>query len=470
MATITLINPASYIKVYSRSMIRAAVPHLPIRSLAVLAASLEKEGHEVKILDLSVSGNPDRDIARHLAKHSPEYIGITFTTPLFPEAARLSRQIKDISTRATIIAGGVHATSLPEETLLNSAIDIVISGEGDITLPELVSGREIKTVKGIYFKDKGRIISTPTRPRISNLDELPFPEWSLFDLGKYKSSKICSRQNPVGPLTTSRGCVYECSFCNKNIFGRRFCVKSPDRVMEEIEYMLGCGFKEIHVWDDQFTTDLGRAKEICRLIKKSRLHFPWNIWAGVRVDSVDMEFLKMAKDAGCYAISYGPESGNQEILRQMRKDITLDQSRKAFRMAKDAGLETVAFFMFGMPAETTRSMDETINFAIELNPEYAKVTLALPFPSTVLLEGLEKEGRIKSKDWGKYNFHNTAEVWEHPNLSWEVLNKYYKKFYRKFYLRISYILPRLKRSIKERKLLLDIYYAFRTFLPARPIR
>ncbi|MDD4894169.1 MAG: radical SAM protein [Candidatus Omnitrophica bacterium] len=451
-------------------MIRAAVPHLPIRSLAVLAASLKKEGHEVKILDLSISNNPDGELVRHLAEYSPEYAGITFTTPLFPEALKLSRRIKEISPCTRIVAGGVHATSLPEETLLNSEIDIVVSGEGDITFPELVSGRELKTIKGIYFREGGSIVSTPRRERIGSLDELPFPDWSLFDLKKYRSSRICSRQNPVGPLTTSRGCVYECSFCNKNIFGREFRVKSPARVIEEIKYMLSCGFKEIHIWDDQFTTDLERAKEICRLIKANKLHFPWNIWAGVRVDSVDMEFLRMAKDTGCYAISYGPESGDEKILGQMHKNITLAQSRNAFRMAKDAGLETVAFFMFGMPAETINSMEETINFAIELSPEYAKVTLALPFPSTALLEELDREGRIKSKDWGKYNFHDTEEVWEHPNLSWKVLNRYYRKFYRKFYLRLSYILPRLKRSIKERNIFFDIYYAFRTFFPGKSIR
>jgi hypothetical protein len=98
------------------------------------------------------------------------------------------------------------------------------------------------------------------------------------------------------------------------------------------------------------------------------------------------------------------------------------------------------------------------------------VTLALPFPSTALLEELDREGRIKSKDWGKYNFHDTEEVWEHPNLSWKVLNRYYRKFYRKFYLRLSYILPRLKRSIKERNIFFDIYYAFRTFFPGKSIR
>jgi len=463
MGKILLINPPSSLKAYSKSKIRAAIPTIPLLSLATLASPLIKDGHEVEILNLPLSTKPDVDLKRKLESFSPTDVGITFTTPLFPEAAEISRAIKNYDPAIRVIGGGAHASALPSESLRDSELDIVAVGEGDVTLPEIISSEDISSIEGIYYKNNGEIKSTSSRALIKDINNLLFPSWELYDLKKYHSPRLTSRKNPVGPIETSRGCVYGCTYCNKDIFGRRFRTKSAERVVSEIEYMLDVGFKEIHIWEDNFTIDLDRAKKICDLIVERGLDFPWNMFTGIRVDRIDREFFEKAYNAGCYSVSFGVESGNQKLLDNIKKGITLDQIRAAFKMAKDVGMETIGFFMIALPGETIETMEETIEFAIELDPDYTKVTMTLPFPSTPLFDQLEKEGRIKTRDWSKYNFHSTTEVYDHPTLDWETIQEYYDLFYRRFYFRKNYILRRIKRGMLNGNVVYDGYYFLNTW-------
>ena len=227
--------------------------------------------------------------------------------------------------------------------------------------------------------------------------------------------------------------------------------------------MMKEGFKEIHVYDDMFTTDLDRAKKICDLIVERGLDISWRLDCGVRVDSVDKEFFEKARKSGCYAVGFGFESGNQEVLDNIDKGLKIEVAYDAVRYAKEAGLETVGFFMFGLPKETVKSMDDTIQYAIDLDLDYAKVTLATPYPGTRFFTEMQVAKRIHSKDWSNYNFHSPSKVWNHPNLDWETLDKYYKKFYRKFYFRPKYLARRFVRDVKKGDLFHDLYYAAKTF-------
>ncbi len=458
-----LINPPSSLRAYSKSKIKAAIPQIPILNLATLAASLLKAGHEVRILDLAISYTPLKDLVRKVKSFQPDFAGVTCTTPLFHEAAKVSRVIKKINPNIVVLGGGSHPTALPEETINNSKMDIVIVGEGDYTIVDVVSGKKWEEIKGVCFEHNGKIVQTECRTPIENLDELPFPAWHLFNLKKYKTPRLTSKKNPVGGIETSRGCLYNCTYCNKKIHGKTFRFKSAERVVDEMEYMLKCGFREIHIWEDQFSTDLDRAKKICDLIVQRGLKFPWNIFTGIRVNCVDEEFLRKAKKAGCYSVSFGPESGNQELLNNIKKGITLDQCRKAFKLAKRVGLETVGFFMFALPGETEETMKKTLKFAIELDPDYAKVTMTLPFPTTPLFDDLEKQGLIKTKDWSMYNFHNTTEVYNHPNLSWSTIQRYYDLFYRKFYFRPKYIVRRIAKGLMNGNIFYDAFYFIKTW-------
>ncbi|MBW2981159.1 B12-binding domain-containing radical SAM protein [Candidatus Woesearchaeota archaeon] len=461
---VLLVNPPSSLRAYSKSKIKVAIPEIPILNLATLAGSLILAGHDVQILDLAISPSPLKDLVKKLESFNPNFVGVTCTTPLFHEAANTSREVKKINKEMVVIAGGSHPTALPEDTLLNSDIDIVVMGEGDYIICDIVKGKKLSEIKGICFRKNGKIIKNERCGYIEDLDKLPYPAWHLFDIKKYKTPRLTSKKNPVGAIETSRGCIYNCTYCNKKIHGTHFRFKSAKRVVDEMEYMLNAGFNEIHIWEDQFSTDLPRAKKICDLIVERGLKFPWNIFTGIRVNCIDEEFLRKAKRAGCYSISFGPESGNQHLLNNIRKGITLDQCRRAFKLARKVGIETVAFFMLALPGETEETMKKTIDFAIELDPDYAKGTMTLPFPSTPLFDELDKKGLIKSKDWSLYNFHNTTEVYTHPNLDWDTIQKYYDLFYRKFYFRPKYIARRIAKGLLNGNVFYDIYYFIKNWL------
>jgi radical SAM superfamily enzyme YgiQ (UPF0313 family) len=462
---ILFVIPPSSISLYKKSKIKAAISEIPYISTATLSATLIEDKNKVNILDLSIYKKDHiKILINKLTKFKPHFVGITFTTPLYKEALKIADSIKKVDNNIILIAGGVHPSALPKETLKESKFDIIVVGEGDKTIVEIVNSKNLSKIKGICYKNDKEIKSTKSRELIKNLDTLPYPSWYLYDLKKYKASKLTSRKSPVGAIETSRGCVFGCTYCNKDIFGRRFRFKSSKRVVNEMEYMLKCGFKEIHIWDDNFVTNIKRAKEICDEIIRRKLKFPWCLACGIRVDCVDEEFLKKAKKAGCYSVYLGVETGNSKILKNINKGITTKQVEKAFKMTKKIGIETVGFFMFGLPGETKETMKQTIDFAKKLDPDYAKVTILVPYPSTPIYFEMKKKGLIKTKDWSKYNFHTASKVYNHETLDWNTLEKYYNKFYREFYFRPIYIIKRVSKGILNGRIFFDIYYFLKTWL------
>jgi len=466
-------NMPSSTSMYSKSKIKVAVVPRPSVAMATLAACCLEKGIDAQLIDLSLieseGKNPGEEMEKVIQEYKPDYICFSFTTPLFKECCEYAKFVKEKLPSATLIAGGVHPSIYPEEVLEKSVVDIAVVGEGDFTLPEVVFTNndldKLKEVKGIVFKDKeGKITKTPRKQSLKNMDDLPLPAWHLLPIKKYKMPKIMTKKNPVGTMDTSRGCLAACTYCNKTIFGRQWNSKSAERVVDELEYMKKCGFGEVHIYDDMFSTDLDRLKDICDLIVKRGLKLSWKLDCGIRLDSVDPELYRKLKKSGCYSIGYGIESGSQKVLDQIIKGLNIKESKKAVKWAKDAGVETVGFFMFGLPEETEETMKETIQLAKDLDLDYAKVTLATPFPGTRFYSEMLSQKRLKSKDWSAYNFHTPSKVYDHPNLSWEIMQKYYDKFYREFYFRPKYLIRRFIRDIKTGNIFSDIKYSFQTFV------
>ena len=456
LARVLLVNPPSAIDVYSESKIRVAITSAPFVPLGALAGAVLLDGHDVKVADLMIEARPMDAFRETISSWKPDFVGITFTTPLVSEAFTLAKTAKTLLPGVMVVAGGVHASTLPEQVLRNSEFDLVVVGEGENTLREICMGEEPDSIHGIAFLREDEMVKTPPRKLIMDLDDLPMPAWQLYDLKYYRSPHIASRKNPVGYMETNRGCNHNCTYCSQNIFGHKVREKSPERVVEEMFRMLELGFNDIHIKDNNFTANIERAKEVCRLLISREFPAPWALPTGVNVHDVDMEFFRLAKEAGCYQVAFGIESAVPEILLKVAKRQDPALMRKAVKMAHDAGLETVGFFMIGLPGDTDETVRETMKFACSLPLTYAKASMTLPFPSSALFRQIDREGRIKSKNWDIYNFHSTTEVWEHENLSWNAIRKYYGMFHRKFYFRPSYIWKRFFHDLRTGHLWDDV--------------
>jgi anaerobic magnesium-protoporphyrin IX monomethyl ester cyclase len=454
MTRILLINPAM-MDVYKIAKIKMSVPyHLPLNLLTIATPLLER-GYEVQLLDLNYHTDLEEALINALNEFAPDYAGITFTTPLYSQSLRIISQVKDYSNDIITIAGGVHITSDCMGTMKDSRIDIAVLGEGDFKLLEIIESDDIKVIKGIAYRSNGEISINERDPGIKDLDRIPFPAISLIDINQYKLPHTIRKLDPVCPLETSRGCVYSCTYCNKSIFGKTFRVKSPERVIDDLKRIASLGFKEAHIVDDGFSTNINRAKEICRLVIKENIDLLINCANGIRVDRIDYELLELMKKAGIYRVSLGIESGSQRILNNVDKGIKLEDYEKAFKMFRKVGIETLAYFMFGLPDEQESDMKKTIKFAKKLRPDVAKFSITIPLPSTPLYEDWKAKGYILTNNWDDYGFYTEKKIYEHPNLSLDTLTKYLDQSYRAFYFSPGYIIRKFFSSLKEGTLIED---------------
>ena len=431
----------------------------PPLGLAMVAAVLENNGYIVRILDLPALRFSENSLPRVIRQEKPNIVGITAMTPTINSAVSVAKKVKETESNIFVILGGAHATLLPEETLRNTPqIDVTVRGEGEQTTLELVEVLEknpsrINQVLGITYRKGDSLKSNPLKPNILDLDTLPFPAFHLLPIGKYHLHPPFGRRTPVMPIITSRGCPYRCIFCSKAVFGKKYRGNSPAYIVDEIRFLKErFGVKEIKFYDDVFTLDRKRVVAICMQLKEQGMDIPWT--CETRVNLVDGELLRVMRDSGCYMIEYGVESGNQRILNNLKKDISLDQVIKAFKLTHETGIETAAYFMIGSPEETPETIKETIEFAKKLDPDFVQFSITIPYPGTELYNLAIKEGYMLG-EWDEYGYANLRSLnmpaFETKTLSREELGEWNKKAYTSFYLRLGYVWKRLKntRSLGE---------------------
>lgn len=422
-------------------------PDYPSLGLAYLGAVLDEAGHNVKIIDIDAEQLSNNEFLVEVKNGDYGLVGITVTTPTFSKALELTEIVKNNSDAYTVL-GGIHANTMPEECINNQSVDFIVKGEGEITLLELVRCLEthgsLEHVDGLYYKENGKILRSKNRALIGNLDTLPFPSRRLSN--RYHYSFPDALYELAFPVMTSRGCPGNCIHCNsRSIFSRRFRARSPKNVVDEIEYLIReYKAKEIHIWDDNFTTQKKRVFEIRDEIKRRNIDVKFSFPNGVRVDYVDEEVLQALKDMGAYSVAFGVESGNQRILNHINKNITLERIEKAFYSAKKAGLETWGFFMIGLPSETRATINDTINFSIRIKPDIAKFHILKPFPGTDAYRQLQNDRLIMDNNFDHYGIH-TAPVHRLPTLDSSDLLTLQKEAYRRFYLRPSVLLRQILR-------------------------
>jgi len=459
---ILLINPPRYNEIVADNpaFIDEERGYNPPLGLLYLAGYLKKNSrHQVFGLDAQVDNlGYGEDFFKRIEEINPDLAGITVMTFTLVDVLKTVELVKKVSQKLNkkivVVLGGPHAHLFPEETLSLENVDFVIKGEGEVPfflLLEALEGRgNFSEIKGLVYKKDGQIFNNPIGDFLENLDELPFPDRELLPVKKYSS--LLGAGRIVTTMFTSRGCPFQCTFCDRPHLGKKFRSRSAQNVVDEMEICLKLGIEEILIYDDTFTVNRQRVLEICDEIKRRGLNFFWDIRA--RVDTVDNEVLKQLKSAGCSRIHFGVEAGTEKIFKVLNKGIHLDQVERAFIAARANNIETLGYFMIGAPTETREDILETINFAKKINPDYVHITILTPYPATGLYNRALAEGVISNDHWLEFARHPEGGVvtryWE-KELTKKELFELLERFYKEFYGRPSYILKQILkvRSVKD---------------------
>lgn len=419
----------------------------PLGTLYV-AACLREGGHEVRFYNGAFMGHDE--ILREVHAWRPDLAGLYATTFGWPKALRTARDLKANDRGLFVCVGGPYPIARPRDCLLdaNGDVDAVVTGEGEQTLVELAdrlaTGRSLDGVAGVAsWRDKC-IVVNPPRPLIEDLDALPLPARDLLgDAGRYLPPPATYKRAPVAVMITSRGCNRRCIFCSQidrerraGNHGIRF--RSVDSVVREIEQCLALGYREIKFLDDSLAADYERLMALTHEIRTRRLDFTW--FASACVNQVDEPLLRAMKAAGCWAVLLGAESGVQKNLNTLRKGITLEQTRAAVKAAKAAGLRVSTPFVFGIPGETYDEALQTIEFAIELDPDLANFHALTAFPGTPLHDNLQHYGRVSAR-LDEHTYQGAS--FEPYTLTRAQIQALRRLAFRRFYSRPSFLARRL---------------------------
>ena len=428
----------------------------PLGILYVAAYARENTPHKIRVIDAVVEELDYPALKSRIALEKPDVVGITATTFTLVDACETARIVKEIDREIKVVMGGPHPYIYPQETINLPGVDFLVLGEGEEVFSALVNNLHnpaaLRKIQGIVFKHGGEIINTGNPPLIEELGSLPFPARDLTPYEKYYS--LIAKTQPVTTMITSRGCPFKCLFCDRPHLGKRFRPRPAVNVVDEMESCVGLGIHEILIYDDTFTVKKERVFEICREIRERGLNVGWDVRA--RVDTITPEMLKAMKDAGCERIHYGVEAGSPEVIKTLRKGITVEQVRRTFRETKDAGISTLAYFMIGSPGETRAQMEESLRLAAELAPDYLHLAITTPFPETDLYRMGFERGVLKDDYWREFarapkpGF--TPRVWD-EYLTRDELVELLHKGYKDFYLRPGYIWKGIRglKSLSELK-------------------
>ncbi len=463
---IVLVNPPLNIKKRYGKLWRAAGNEAPV-SLCYLASVVRKEGFAVEIIDAQARRLDLVETVDLIHSFGPHYVGITASTMTIDSASKLACAVKMSDPSIETIIGGCHVSSLPEDTFKEyKYFDAGVIGEGEDTLKELLLALDgnsgIKKVNGIAAREGEDAHLSPARNRIQDLDTLPMPDFGLLgDINKlYRLPAQSLMTGHSFSLVSSRGCFGKCSFCDKNVFGSYITMHSADYIVDMVEFLnKKYRITNIMFEDDNFMISKKRLLTFGELMRKKKLNISWTCLA--RIDSVDEESLRIAKDAGCWQVSYGIESGSQRVLDFYRKDIALDKIINVVRLTKKLGLKSKGFFMWGNPGEDRHSTMETLRFIRNLSLDDISITFATPYPGSEIWANIDSYGSL-DRSFEKMSCFNLVFV--PNNLSVKFLSDSRKQALKEFYFRPRIVLSYLARLKSLSQLKDFIFSAFYLFL------
>ncbi len=451
MADIVFINPPydtiakgyEYVKNISNSS--------PSLGLLHLSAQARQDGYEPMIIESDLDSLSPKEVVDIVVKANPKFVGITLFTVGVLGAVEIAKLIKEVLPNLPILVGGPHISSMGMITMKRSPMfDIAVINEGEQAisklLPLLDTNQSVKDVAGIIYKnDKGELIQTAPGEIQRDLDKLPMPTWDI--LPKFPKGYLLTIYDyPKGPTATfsaSRGCPFKCEFCDTSTFGAKIRYYSPAKVFEIMNHLRDkYNIQHLQFVDDLFVANKKRIGELCDLIIESNFKMTWSCTA--RVDTINQEILMKMKKAGCWEISYGLETGSNEMLTSMRKAITVEQSEQAINQTAQAGIRCKGLFMLGYPGETMETIEQTKAFVQRVPLTTMNLSKFTPYPGTPIYYKLYGTS-IRDEDWDRMNGMNF--IYEPENIPMDILNKEYKDILESFYKRPKILLHYVKNSI-----------------------
>lgn len=416
---------------------------MPPINLGYLAAVLEKAGHEVIVIEEAAEDLSVPQVLDAIRKSEPHIFGMGCLTQSAPHVFELSRAVKEAFPRLPRILGNLHADYFAEDVLTAGHADAVVHGEGEYTFLDLVraveKGDDFAAIPGISILRDNRIVRTPPRMMEPNLDSLPFPAWHLFPTDQYRLFTFAEIVRPGTLILGSRGCPFKCNYCSLLVMGHDRRKRTLANMADEMEFLYEThGYKQISFIDPIFPFSRKEGLDFSKLLIDRGLHKKVVWTTETRVDLVNPELLEAMREAGCRRIMYGFEVGTEESLDTIEKGTTLEKARRAAKWTKEADMEIIGFFMVGCPGETRDSISRTLKFSCELDVDFAKFNVFVPYPGTEIFTEMNEQNGGLPKEWLRYTSYPSPDnppVYVPPGLTVEELIDAQRQAMRRFYLR-----------------------------------
>ena len=400
-----------------------------------IAAYLLQQGHDVFVYDCLGPGVPvhlDAQV-RAILKQEPHMVGFSATTSSFLDAAQMAQFIKERAGHVKTVCGGVHVSALQDRLIrAYPAFDFLCAGEGELTMAELARGAEPAEIRGLIWRQGPAVMTNPPRPQIADLDGLPFPAYEKLKgfPQDYHLPLFSYINTPGSTMITSRGCMHQCSYCDRSVFRKGFRYNSAAYIYEHMKYLrTKFGVRHINIYDDLFTADRARIVALCEKLARQPLGIHFN--CAVRVGYTDGELLKMLKEAGCLMVSLGIESADPQMLARHKSGVSLEAVCDTVRRIQAAGLRAKGLFMMGLPGETEASIRGTSDFIISLGLDDMNMSKFTPFPGAPIWSTIGEEGTF-NEDWRLMNCLNFVFV-PRDIASKERLDQLYNGHVKRFY-------------------------------------
>jgi len=450
MTDLVLIYPP-WAVLEKRAILQNSLPPLGILSIAAYA---ESHGYKVRVIDIHAERLSDQELRVRLAELKPRCVGISVLTNMVVPAHYIARICKAMFPNCTVVVGGVHAEAMPEQMLRNSAIDIVVRGDGEEPMLEIIQGKGRSEIKGVSYRDGSTVIHTPTRPLQMDLDKLPFPAYHMVDFARYFPAVATYRNLPATNMLMTLGCPGACTFCNSAFTTLRS--RSASSVVEQIKVLrYQYGIRQIQFYDDTFTVAKRTVLEFCKRMVEDRVDVTWTAY--IRGDCFNEEMALAMKQAGCHQVLIGIETGDDQVMRNIRKPIDKKRYKQTIEIAHKHGLEVRASFIIGNIGETMETMRSTLQFAKELDVDLMQLNISTPYPGTQLFNYAVENGLLKHRNWSEYG--QGKVIVQLPTLTEQEIYDFERLAFRSFYLNPRMVLRQLRRIVNLRQLR-DLVAAF----------